>query len=177
MKQLINITTFSPFKERGYNLPSPCGEGLGVRLKKIILFLAFVNFTFFAFAQTKDEKELIEKTYLLSHTVFGTKDSATLENLTAKTATYGHSHGHLQTRTEMINAAVHNLSYYTDTAVSNIKIFMEDKTAIVRHLFKAKEHTTNGTVVDLNFSMMLVWIKEKGEWKLMGRQAVSIDEK
>ena len=139
----------------------------------IVTFIFMLGFVA-ANAQTKDEKELTEKTYLLSHTVFGTKDSATLENLLAKTATYGHSHGNLQTRTEMIKAASHNLSFYTDTAVSNIKIFIEDKTAIVRHIFKAKEHTKNGTVVDLDFSMMLVWIKEKGEWKLMGRQAVSL---
>lgn len=140
------------------------------------IFLSFIFLLGFAAvnAQTKDEKELTEKTYLLSHTVFGTKDSATLESLVAKTATYGHSHGNLQTRAEMIKAANHNLSFYTDTAVSNIKIFVEGNTAIVRHLFKAKEHTKNGTVVDLNFSMMLVWIKEKGDWKLMGRQAVSL---
>jgi ketosteroid isomerase-like protein len=51
---------------------------------------------------------------------------------------------------------------------------MQDKTAIVRYLFKAKENKKDGTVTDLDFSMMLVWIKKKGKWKLMGRQAVSL---
>ncbi|MBS1512747.1 MAG: nuclear transport factor 2 family protein [Bacteroidetes bacterium] len=125
-------------------------------------------------AQTKDEAELTEKTYLLSHTVFGSKDSATLEKLLAKTVTYGHSHGNLQSREEMIKGVTHNQSYYTDTAVSNIKILIQDKTAIVRYLFKAKEHKKDNTVTDLNFSMMLVFIKEKKAWKVMGRQAVSI---
>ena len=127
-------------------------------------------------AQSKDEKELTEKTYLLSHTVFGTKDSLTLEKLLAKTVSYGHSHGNLQTRDEMIKGVVHNQSKYTDTAVSAIKIFIADETAIVRYLFKAKENKKDGTVTVLNFSMMLVWIKEKKEWKLMGRQAVSIQQ-
>jgi len=125
-------------------------------------------------AQNKDEKELTEKTYLLSHTVFGSKDSATLETLLAKTVSYGHSHGNLQNRSEMIKGVSHNLSNYTDTAVSGIKIFIEENTAIVRYLFKAKENKKDGTVTDLNFAMMLVWIKENGEWKLMGRQAVSV---
>lgn len=142
-------------------------------MKAIITFLFIVGFAV-ANAQSKDEKELTEKTYLLSHTVFGTKDSLTLENLLAKTLTYGHSHGNLQTREEMIKGVTHNQSDYTDTAVSNIKVLIEDKTAIVRYLFKAKENKKDGTVTDLNFSMMLVWVKEKGEWKLMGRQAVSI---
>jgi hypothetical protein len=142
-------------------------------MKAVITFL-FLFASLAMNAQSKDEKELTEKTYLLSHTVFGTKDSLTLENLVASTATYGHSHGNLQTRGEMIKGVSRNQSKYTDTAVSDIKIFIVDKTAIVRHLFKAKENKKDGTVTDLNFSMMLVWVKENGEWKLMGRQAVSI---
>jgi len=141
---------------------------------KINLTILFVFFAALAVAQTKDEKELTEKTYLLSHTVFGTKDSLTLENLLAKTVTYGHSHGNLQTREEMIKGVSRNQSNYTDTAISGIKIFIQDKTAIVRYLFKAKENKKDGTATDLDFTMMLVWIKEKGKWKLMGRQAVSL---
>ena len=141
---------------------------------KILLTTVLLFTVAIANAQTKDEKELTEKTYLLSHTVFGTKDSLTLEKLLAKTVTYGHSHGNLQTREEMIKGVTHNQSNYTDTAVSNIKIFIEDKTAIVRHLFKAKENKKDGTVTDLDFTMVLVWIKEKSQWKLMGRQAVSL---
>ncbi|NOT94034.1 nuclear transport factor 2 family protein [Ferruginibacter sp.] len=141
---------------------------------KCNLIILFIFFVAVATAQTKDEKELTEKTYLLSHTIFGTKDSATLESLAAKTVSYGHSHGNLQNRAEMIKGVSNNKSVYTDTAVSNIKIFIQDKTAIVRYLFKAKENKKDGTVTDLDFSMMLVWIKEKGKWKLMGRQAVSV---
>lgn len=142
-------------------------------MKKLLTILSlFVIVS--AQAQTKDEKELTAKTYLLSHTVFGSKDSATLEKLLAKTVTYGHSHGNLQTREEMIKGVSKNQSNYTDTAVSAIKIFIQDKTAIVRYLFKANENKKDGTVTNLDFSMMLVWIKEKGQWKLMGRQAVSL---
>jgi hypothetical protein len=139
-----------------------------------LLTLVFVFIVAAAAAQTRDEKELTEKTYLLSHTIFGTKDSATLESLAAKTVSYGHSHGNLQTREEMIKGVSNNKSVYTDTAISNIKIFIQDKTAVVRYLFKAKENKKDGTATDLDFSMMLVWIKEKGQWKLMGRQAVSV---
>ncbi|MFN8251609.1 MAG: nuclear transport factor 2 family protein [Ferruginibacter sp.] len=141
---------------------------------KALFTLAFIISTAVAFAQSKDEKELTEKTYLLSHTIFGTKDSATLEKLCAKTVSYGHSHGNLQNRAELIKGVTNNKSVYTDTAVSAIKIFIQDRTAIVRYLFKANENKKDGTVVNLDFSMMLVWIKEKKEWKLMGRQAVSL---
>jgi Domain of unknown function (DUF4440) len=141
---------------------------------KAFITLIFVFGIATAFAQSKDEKELTEKTYLLSHTIFGTKDSATLEKLCAQTVSYGHSHGNLQNRAELIKGVTNNKSVYTDTAVSAIKIFIQDKTAIVRYLFKAKENKKDGTVTDLDFSMMLVWVKEKKDWKLMGRQAVSL---
>jgi hypothetical protein len=140
-------------------------------MKKIFFIISLFAYT----AINAQDKEVIARTYLLSHTVFGTKDSSTLEDLFAKTATYGHSHGKIQTRREAIDGAAHNQSFYTDTAVSNISvIFANDKTSIVRYLFKAQEHKIDGTVVPLDFTMMLVWVKEKGEWKLFGRQAVSL---
>ena len=146
-----------------------------ISMKKLFFFLSIL-FVLSASAQTKDEKELTSRTYLLSHTVFGTKDSLTLEDLFAKTATYGHSHGRIQTRREAIDGISHNQSYYSDTSVGNITIiFGDDDVAIVRHLFKGIEHKKDGTNSNLNFTMMLVWVKEKGKWRLMGRQAVSLD--
>jgi ketosteroid isomerase-like protein len=142
-------------------------------MKKLLAIL-LVAIACVSNAQSKDEKHLIERTYLLSHTVFGTKDSLTLEDLFAKQATYGHSHGNLQTREEAIKGVVKNKSNYTDTSVTILKVIIENNTAIVRHLFKANEHKVDGTVTPLNFTMMLVWIKEKGKWRLMGRQAVSV---
>jgi ketosteroid isomerase-like protein len=145
-------------------------------MKTTQLIICFLLVGLTGFAQSKDEKALIERSYLLSHTVFGSKDSLTLEDLFAKKATYGHSHGNLQTRQQAIASISKNKSKYTDTAVSNIQVLMDDDdVAIVRHLFKAKENKADGTVTPLNFSMMLVWVKEKKKWRLMGRQAVSLD--
>jgi len=141
---------------------------------KKLLVIVFISMVFVSNAQSKDEKQLVARTYLLSHTVFGTKDSITLEDLFAKQATYGHSHGNLQTRDEAIKGISKNKSNYTDTSVTILKMIVENNTAIVRHLFKANEHKADGTVTPLNFTMMLVWIKEKGKWRLMGRQAVSV---
>ena len=142
-------------------------------MKKIFAII-FVVTAIVSNAQGKHEKELIARTYLLSHTVFGTKDSLTLEDLFAKQASYGHSHGNLQTRAEAIKGISQNKSKYTDTSLTILKVIIEDDVAIVRHLFKAKENKPDGTVTALNFTMMLVWVKEKGKWKLMGRQAVSV---
>jgi hypothetical protein len=137
-----------------------------------LIFIPVLLATAFCFAQGKKERAVIERTYLLSHTVFGTRDSLTLEDLFAKKTSYGHSGGKVETRQEAIAAIAGNRSVYTDTAVSNIKVIFEDDVAIVRHLFRAKENKPDGTISPLNLSMMLVWVKEKGRWRLMGRQAV-----
>ena len=142
-------------------------------MKRLFVVL-FVAIAFVASAQSKEEKEVVARTYLLSHTVFGTKDSLTLEDLFAKQATYGHSHGNLQTREEAIKGISKNKSIYTDTSVTILKVIIENNTAIVRHLFKGNEHKADGSVSPLNFTMMLVWVKENGKWRLMGRQAVSV---
>jgi ketosteroid isomerase-like protein len=145
-------------------------------MKKLAIILILVTGVLEINAQTaKDEKQIIERTQLLSKTVFGTKDSLTLEDLFAKTATYGHSHGNLQTREEAITGISHNKSVYTDTSVKDIKvIFGNSGVAIARYLFNATETSKEGKVTPLRFTMMLVWIKEKTKWRLFGRQAVSI---
>jgi len=124
-------------------------------MKRLFVVL-FVAIAFVASAQSKEEKEVVARTYLLSHTVFGTKDSLTLEDLFAKQATYGHSHGNLQTREEAIKGISKNKSSYTDTSVTILKVIIENNTAIVRHLFKGNEHKADGSVSPLNFTMMLV---------------------
>jgi hypothetical protein len=46
-------------------------------------------------------------------------------------------------------------------------------TATVRHKLSG-ETMSNGTTSPINLSVLLVWIKEKGEWKLLARQATKI---
>jgi len=144
-------------------------------MKKAIAFVVCVFLVAAASAQSKHEAKLIARTYLLSHTVFGTKDSLALEDLFAREATYGHSNGNLQTRRQALLSISKNTSKYEDTAVSNVQVLMGDDMAIVRHLFKAKEIKEDGKIVPLNFAMMLVWVKEKKQWRLMGRQAVRLN--
>lgn len=143
-------------------------------MRKVLFILVLALSASVAFAQSKKERHVIERTYLLSHTVFGTKDSLTLEDLFAKQLSYGHSGGKIELREEAIKNISINKSIYTDTALSNIKVIFEDDVAIVRHLFKANEKKPDGSIAPLNFTMMLIWVKEKRKWRLMGRQAVRL---
>jgi hypothetical protein len=62
----------------------------------VLLFSVAVN------AQSKQERQALANSKLLEQTVFGTKDSLTLEKLFAKNATYTHSSGKMETREEAI---------------------------------------------------------------------------
>jgi hypothetical protein len=126
-----------------------------------------------AFSQSKKEADVIARSRLLNNTVFGTKDSLTLEDLFARTATYGHSGGNVQTRQEAIRGISHNTSTYTDTSVKKYDVIMNDDVAIVRYIFRETE-TREGKPSPLNLGIMLVWVREKGKWKLFGRQAVKL---
>ena len=115
-------------------------------LKYILIAFALFGTVKIKAQSAKDEQQIIERTQLLSSTIFGTKDSLTLEDLFALKASYGHSHGNLQTREEAIKGISKNKSVYKDTSVRSIKVlFASNSTAIVRHLFDANENKVDGT--------------------------------
>jgi ketosteroid isomerase-like protein len=144
-------------------------------MKKVVHIVLFLLAGLSVYGQSKDEKALMERTYLLSHTVFGSKDSVTIEDLFARKATYGHSTGKIETRAEAIDAIVHNKAFYTDTSFRIENIVLNGKTAVVRSVFKAKQNNPDGNAAALNLHIMQVWVKESGKWRLMGRQSLKLN--
>lgn len=124
--------------------------------------------------QSKQESDVLARSQLLHKTVFGSKDSSTLEYLFAKTASYGHSSGKIETRQEAIRNISNNKSRYTDTSLKTFTIDLNKYVAIVRYVMKESETNSEGRVAPLNLSILLVWVKEDGKWKLFGRQAVRL---
>lgn len=142
-------------------------------MKYVLTILLFVSFLT-GYSQTmKDEKEIITKTQLLSKTVFGTKDSATLDNLLAVSLNYGHSGGKTEDKGEAMNGIINNKSVYSDTVLKDMYVLFSNKnTALVRYIYDAKETKVDGSTGQLKFFMLLVWIREDDHWKLFVRQAI-----
>lgn len=135
----------------------------------VLLFSVAVN------AQSKQERQALANSKLLEQTVFGTKDSLTLEKLFAKNATYTHSSGKMETREEAIRNISQNKSVYTksDTLISyNVENFKDS--TVVNHLFIAKEKKVDGSESMLRLSLRLVWVKEKDDLKLFRRVATKV---
>jgi hypothetical protein len=83
-------------------------------------------------------------------------DSIQLSQLVSDDLSYGHSSGHIDDKKTFINKLASGKSDFVSITLSEQQIILHGKTAIVRH----------------KLYVMLVWVKQGGVWKLLGRQAV-----
>jgi len=100
-------------------------------------------------------------------------DRTVLESLVADQLSYGHSGGHIDDKKEFIEKIVSGKSDFVSIDLSEQTISISGKTAIVRHILKAKTNDS-GVPGEVNLRVLLVWQKQKGTWKLLARQAVKI---
>lgn len=125
-------------------------------------------------AQSAKEKEIIKKVEALGKAVFVDKDSAALENLLCEKLTYGHSSGKLETKQVMIHNAVNSTMIYPGFVSDSIKVIVEGNTAIARLIIKSSKTIDKGVEGTLHLGILLVWVKEMKDWKLIARQAVKL---
>jgi hypothetical protein len=137
---------------------------------KLVYSILFLSLAFGVNAQSKKTVQVLAKSSLLIQTVFSTKDSATLEKLFAKELLYEHSSGKIENRQEAIKGIIYNKSVYEDEAAPYNVVF-EGDSAVVNHIFKAKEKKADGSIGALNINIRMVWKKEGGDWKLIRRKA------
>jgi ketosteroid isomerase-like protein len=121
-------------------------------------------------AQSKQEKAVASAiTTLTKAMVDG--DKGVLEKYTSDKLSYGHSSGVVQNKNEFVEAIVSGKSDFVTIDLTNQTISVSGNTAIVRHILSA---TTNdsGKPGTVKLSILLVWQKMHGQWKLLARQAV-----
>lgn len=137
---------------------------------KVILFLLVLSYNF-SFSQPEKEVEMVVEKLRLAMI------DPTLEGLKSVTSTdlsYGHSSGLMENQTEFMEALVSGKSDFKSIVTSEQSIVLTGKNiALVRH--KLKGETFNAGVVGaVSLGVLLVWNKEKGEWKLVARQAFKL---
>jgi hypothetical protein len=140
-----------------------------------ILVLFFCLISFFAMAQSKEEK-IWSRVNDLTKAVFETKDAKALEDIVSGSVTYGHSGGNLEDKQTMISKAVASKTTYKNIEFERVSMDRDGKTAVLRHILRAVS-IENGVESPLNLSIMQVWKKESGKWRLWARQAVKIQPK
>ena len=141
-------------------------------MKKVIVFaLIAMNLSYTTMAQTKEEKvsaavELLKKAMISGN-------QADLENIAASHLQYGHSSGKLEDKASFVKSIASGASDFVTIDLSDQTIKVTGKVAVVRHKLMAKTND-NGKPGEVKLGIMLVFAKEKGDWKLLARQAYKI---
>ena len=136
---------------------------------KTYLLAFFTMITISGIAQQKTVEESVETFRKL----LVTPDEKGLTALTHKDLTYGHSSGKIENQSEFIDQLVSKRSDFRKVEFLEQKIFTEGKTAVVRHILEA-ETFDGGKPGNVKIKILLVWVKDKKDWKLMAHQAVKI---
>ncbi|HEY6902271.1 MAG TPA: nuclear transport factor 2 family protein [Puia sp.] len=100
----------------------------------------------------------------------------TKENLDAialDELTYGHSSGVIQNKAEFEEALLSKKSDFVTIDLTEQTIKVIGNTAWVRHTLSATNND-GGKPGTAHLYVLLVWMKQKGQWRLLARQAVKV---
>ena len=140
--------------------------------KLLVLLLTAVTIGNTLRAQTKDEKAVADAVEFLRKAMVD-GDKASLEKITMADLSYGHSSGKVEDKTAFVQALASGANDFVSIDLSEQTIKVVGNTAIVRHRL---DGVTNdgGKAGTAKISILLVWIKQGKDWKLLARQAVKI---
>jgi hypothetical protein len=143
-------------------------------IKKIFtatfFFLLVTSYT--SFSQSKDETAVANAVETFRKAMVDA-NKADLQKLTFAELSYGHSGGKVETQAEFVEGITSGKSDFVSIDLSEQTIKVVGNTAIVRHVLNAatNDNNTPGTV---KLSILTIWEKQGGQWKLLARQAVKV---
>lgn len=139
-------------------------------MKRLFLVLCCSFITLCSFAQSKEEKGVATAVDSLTAAMVSS-NIASLSKWTDDNLSYGHSSGLLQDKNAFLENFVTGKTDFVTIDLTDQKITVVGKTAIVRHTLNA---TTNdgGKPGSTKLNVLLVWAKNGKMWKLLARQAV-----
>lgn len=144
--------------------------------KKIVLgILILISFQKVTMAQSKEEKEVATALEQLRVAMVD-GDSAKLTLLVSPQLSYGHSGGHVEGQEEFVHKIVSGKSDFATIDITDQTINIVNDVAVVRHTLHATTND-NGKPGEVDLYVLLVWQKNKKDWKLLARQAVKAKAK
>lgn len=141
-------------------------------IKRFIYLIVLTGVMNVAMAQNKEEAAVTAAVENLRKAMVD-GDKAGLQNITADQLSYGHSSGKVEDKTTFVDNIVTGKSDFVTIDLTNQTIAVSGDAAIVRHTLSA---TTNdgGKPGSVKLNILLIWQKQKGQWKLLARQAVKV---
>jgi len=142
-------------------------------MKKILLLLLIVSgLAVGANAQSKEETQVANAVENMRKAMIS-GNKTELENVASDNLSYGHSSGKLQNKAEFVEAIVSKASVFVTISLTEQTIKVTGNTAIVRHILDAQTND-GGKPGTTKLGVLLVFIKEHSEWKLLARQAYKL---
>lgn len=139
-------------------------------MKTILTLLSLV--VIIAIAQAQPEKDIASAVEELKKAMIDA-DKAKLEALSDDNLSYGHSSGLIEDKATFVQNIASGNSDFVTITLSDQTIKVTGNTAVVRHKLEG-DIVNKGTPGKVSLHVMTVWIKKKGGWKLLARQAVKI---
>ncbi|RIV23717.1 nuclear transport factor 2 family protein [Fibrisoma montanum] len=119
---------------------------------------------------TVDDKQAVTQAVEKLRKAMIDPEKATLEALVANDLSYGHSSGTIEDKAAFVEALVSGASDFKSIELTDQTVTVVDNTAMVRHKLTG-ETNNKGVAGQVKLGVLLVWVKQKGDWKLLARQA------
>jgi ketosteroid isomerase-like protein len=141
-------------------------------MKYLYLFAMVSVFSLTAMAQTKEQQAVSDAVEKMRKAMVD-GDRAVLQSIAADSLSYGHSSGKVENKTEFVENIASGKSDFVTIDLTEQTISIAGNNAIVRHILSAATND-GGKPGTVKLKILLVWVKEKGQWKLLARQAVKV---
>jgi Domain of unknown function (DUF4440) len=99
-------------------------------------------------------------------------DAEKFDGLLMENLTYGHSSGKIEDKKTFLENLLNGNFNFEEITLSEQKITVEKKTAVVRHKLSAKTNDKGKGPGETNLHVLTIWVKSGKTWKLLARQAV-----
>lgn len=142
-------------------------------MKQLILLSLFCFLC--SFSNPINDIEVIENAISEFAKAVVEADRSKFDELLSEDLVYGHSSGAVQNKLEFIEEIISLTPFdYLSVNVHDQTIHVSENIAIVRHIYAARAKNRSGEVVDIRIGNMMVWVKDKKNWKLLSRQAYKL---
>jgi ketosteroid isomerase-like protein len=140
--------------------------------KTMSILIACFLISMAGWAQSKDEKDVAARVETLRKAMQDA-DKAALENIAAEELSYGHSNGKIEDKAAFVEAIVSGKNDFVKIEVTDLTVKVVGNIAIVRHRLSG-DTANDGKPATINLGLLMVWQKQKSEWKLIARQGFKL---
>ncbi|MDQ7949177.1 MAG: nuclear transport factor 2 family protein [Pedobacter sp.] len=141
-------------------------------MKKFSILLLFLALSFAVQAQDKADKQVLAAVGQLKSAMIS-GERAALDEIAAPELSYGHSSGKVEDKATFVESIASGKSDFVSIELKNQNVQVSGKTALVRHELHAKTND-GGKPGEVHLGILLVFQKQHGQWKLLGRQAFKL---